>query len=337
MRKRKNPAPAVLLVIALLLALPALALEPGEATVIADALYFRAEPSMEGKALGLALQGTEVELLEDLGEWSRVRWKGQEGYMASRYLEQTVPSAEPEAEAEAETAPAPVPAPAPAPSPAPAEEKTSEETSSQTEKLEPQVGVLTGDAVRFRAGPSLTADVYDHFYTGSRVTVMGLEGDWYLVEARGRVGYIYADYIAIPEEDAPTVSADGELTEAILQLARENLGVPYCYGGTSPQGFDCSGLVYYCYYLQNGISLGRTATDQYNGGVTLSSQDELLPGDLVFFASPGTNSIGHVGIYIGDREFIHASTGSWKVKTDSLDGSYWVRNYYGACRVLNEE
>ncbi len=319
----------------LLLALPALALEPGEATVIADALYFRAEPSMEGKALGLALHGTEVELLEDLGEWSRVRWKGQEGYMASRYLEQTVPA---EPEAEAETAPAPVSTPVPAPGPAPSEEKNAEETAVQTEKLEPQVGILTGDAVRFRAAPSLTADVYDHFYTGSRVTVMGREGDWYLVEARGRVGYIYADYVAVPEEDAPTVSADGELTEAILQLARENLGAPYCYGGTSPDGFDCSGFVYYCYYLENGISLGgRTATDQYNGGLALASQDELLPGDLVFFASPGTNSIGHVGIYVGNREFIHASTGSWKIKTDSLDGSYWVRNYYGACRVLNEE
>ena len=331
MKKRKRTAPALLLGLALLRALPAAALEPAEAPVIADALYFRAEPSMEGKTMGLALQGSEVEILEDLGEWSQVRWNGKEGYMASRYLEQEAPAPDPGA--------AEAPAPAAVPSPeAASEEKPSGEASGQTEKAEPRLGVLTGDAVRFRAGPSLTADVYDHFYSGARVTVMGREGDWYLVEARGRVGYVYADYLAVPEESAPTVSADAGLTEKILQLARDNLGAPYCYGGTSPEGFDCSGFVYYCYYLQNGVSLGgRTATDQYNGGLALSSQDELLPGDLVFFSSPGTNSIGHVGIYIGDREFIHASTGAWKIKTDDLDSSYWVRNYYGACRVLNEE
>jgi cell wall-associated NlpC family hydrolase len=69
--------------------------------------------------------------------------------------------------------------------------------------------------------------------------------------------------------------------------------------------------------------------------VALSSQAELLPGDLVFFAPPGTRSIGHVGIFIGDREFIHASSGSMKIMIDSLDARYWVTNYYGACRVLN--
>jgi cell wall-associated NlpC family hydrolase len=331
MRKKLKTALTLCLCLVLLLALPALALEPGKAAVTADALHFRTEPSTDGKSMGLALQGTEVELVEDLGEWSLVRWNDTEGYMASRYLEQTAVAIL------SDTKPAPASSPAPAPETLP-EEKTPENVPEQSEKPEPRLGFLTGDAVRFRAAPSLTADVYDHLYSGTRVTVMGLEGDWYLVEARGRVGYIYADYVAIPEESAPVVSADKGLTEKILQLARDNLGAPYCYGGTSPEGFDCSGFVYYCYYLQNGVSLGgRTATDQYNGGLALKSQDELLPGDLVFFCTPGTSSIGHVGVYTGDREFIHASTGSWKIKTDSLDGSYWVQNYYGACRVLNEK
>ena len=93
--------------------------------------------------------------------------------------------------------------------------------------------------------------------------------------------------------------------------------------------------MFYC-YGENGVSLERTATAQYNNGVTLTGQDELLPGDLVFFATMGTGSIGNVGIYLGDREFIHASSGSWKVQTDSLDAAYWSRTYYGACRVLTE-
>ncbi len=301
----------------LILALPALALEPGTATVTASALNFRDAPDMSGEVIGLASEGTAVEVLEDLGEWCRVRWNGQEGYMASEYLAQEEPA----------------PAPVQEPAAEPAAGAEAEEAPGTEEPAWPRTGVLTGDSVRFRAGPSLEDDIYGYFDSGARVTVLGLEEDWYQVEYGGRVGYVFAKYIYLPTE-TKTVSSDGSLADAIIQLAKANLGVPYCYGGASPNGFDCSGLVYYC-YSQNGVTLERTATAQYNGGVALSSQAELLPGDLVFFATPGTRSIGHVGIFIGDREFIHASSGSMKIMIDSLDASYWVTNYYGACRVLN--
>ena len=105
----------------------------------------------------------------------------------------------------------------------------------------------------------------------------------------------------------------------------------YCYGGASPNGFDCSGLVYYC-FLNSGVKLNRTASGQYTQGVYVEKAD-LEPGDLVFFVSPGTWSIGHVGIYIGDGEFIHASTGSHQVVVSELSGSYWTSYYYGARRI----
>ena len=355
MRKRIGIIAAIL-VMALLLALPALALSPGTARVTGNALRFRAAPSLDAEVLRLADKGTVVEILEDLGEWCRVRWDGETGYMSSRYLEQltvaeteqTVPQ-EPEPEPTPEPTPEPSPEPSPEPvpepmqGPAPAREPAQEPegeaepeaegTSAQeTEDEYPCTGVLTGNAVRFRAEPDLESDVYTYFYTGRRVTVLGQEGDWYRVEADGKIGYLYAQYVRLAEtQEEEELPEAGELAESVIRLAKANLGVPYCYGGASPSGFDCSGLVYYC-FLNSGVKLNRTASGQYTQGVYVEKED-LETGDLVFFVSPGTWSIGHVGIYIGDGEFIHASTGSHEIVVSELSGSYWTSYYYGARRI----
>lgn len=329
MRKRIRIIAAIL-GMAFLLALPVFALVPGTARVTASALRFRASPSLEAEVLGLAEKGTVVEVLEDLGEWCLVRWEGEEGYMSSEYLEQlTVAGEEPEEEPE----PGPEPTPEPAPEPEPEPEPEPVEEPAEDEEIGfPCVGVLTGNAVRFRSAPSLEADIYDFFSVGRRVTVLGQEGDWYLAESAGKKGYLFADYVRLEEkrEDGEIPEA-GELAQSVIRLAEENLGVRYCYGGASPDGFDCSGLVYYC-FLKSGVKLERTASGQYTQGVYVEKED-LEPGDLVFFVSPGTWSIGHVGIYIGDGEFIHASTGSCEVVISELSGSYWTKYYYGARRI----
>ncbi len=221
------------------------------------------------------------------------------------------------------------PAPAQEPEPEPETERTSEEEAADEY---PCTGVLTGNAVRFRSEPDLDADVYTYFYTGRRVTVLGQEGDWYRVEDAGKIGYLYAQYVRLVEkQENEELPEAGDLAQSVIQLAKANLGVPYCYGGASPSGFDCSGLVYYC-FLNSGVKLNRTASGQYTQGVYVEKED-LEPGDLVFFVSPGTWSIGHVGIYIGDGEFIHASTGSHEIVVSELSGSYWTSYYYGARRI----
>jgi len=119
---------------------------------------------------------------------------------------------------------------------------------------------------------------------------------------------------------------------AIVNTAMKYLGVPYVYGGTSPACFDCSGLVYYV-YKENGYSITRRASLQWFDGYSVTKA-ELQPGDLVFFSSNYSSSIEHVGIYIGQAQFIHASSGGGCVKINNLSDSYYLRNYYGACRVL---
>ena len=116
----------------------------------------------------------------------------------------------------------------------------------------------------------------------------------------------------------------------IVNLARQFLGVPYVWGGSSPNGFDCSGFVQYV-YAQQGISLPRTADIQATAGYPVDKAD-LQPGDLVFFAGDYVN-ISHVGIYVGDGKMIHAST-SYGIAYDSLSRDYRVAHYVGACRVL---
>ena len=103
------------------------------------------------------------------------------------------------------------------------------------------------------------------------------------------------------------------------------------WGGTSPSGFDCSGLVQYV-FKQHCILLNRTTKTQFQQG-TFVSKAALQPGDLVFFQNTYTTGISHVGIYIGNNEFIHASS-SKGVTISSLSNSYWASHYYGARRVL---
>ena len=117
--------------------------------------------------------------------------------------------------------------------------------------------------------------------------------------------------------------------QAIVNSAKKYLGVPYVWGGTSPRGFDCSGLVQYV-CRQNGISLPRVAASQRNAGRYVSRAN-LQPGDLVFFGNGGR--INHVGIYVGNGNMIHAPQTGDVVKISSINSSYRVRRYAGAVRV----
>ena len=149
------------------------------------------------------------------------------------------------------------------------------------------------------------------------------------IKADGLIGP--ATYKALLDKDMPEITRGvSYIAGTIVAAATNYIGVPYVFGGTSPYGFDCSGYVQYV-FAKSGISLPRTADVQYEVGTPISTTD-LVSGDLVFF-STYTYGASHVGIYVGDGQFIHASS-SRGVTIDSLGSSYWSSHYIGARRIL---
>jgi peptidoglycan DL-endopeptidase CwlO len=129
-----------------------------------------------------------------------------------------------------------------------------------------------------------------------------------------------------PPSAGPVPPASSVGAQAV-QIAMGELGVPYVWGGASPAGFDCSGLTMWV-YAQLGIPLGHYTGSQWASGVPVP-YDQLAPGDLVFFEP----DIGHVGIYIGNGQFIHAPHTGTVVQISSLSDSWYAAEYQGARRV----
>ena len=109
-------------------------------------------------------------------------------------------------------------------------------------------------------------------------------------------------------------------------------GTPYRYGGNDANGFDCSGYASVLYLRVTGMSLPRTSQQQFSLGRPVA-QDDLKPGDLVFFRSPNSSTISHVGVYLGSSYFTHSST-SRGVTYNSIRESYYRHNFHGARRVV---
>ena len=129
--------------------------------------------------------------------------------------------------------------------------------------------------------------------------------------------------LASPEilPDAPPAQYGG-----VVGIAMQYLGVPYRWGGADPSGFDCSGFAMYV-FAKVGVSLPHHAATQYGMGTPVS-KDQLAPGDLVFFSG-----LGHMGIYIGGGQFIHAPRTGDVVKISNLSDAWYAAGYVGARRL----
>lgn len=193
-----------------------------------------------------------------------------------------------------------------------------------------------------RSQPNMDGDVVGKLVENDVVYITAVSNGWCTIDYGGTPLYISDDYVGniTAQEAGELISAQAELAakaatvssslgQAIVNTAKQYIGVPYVYGGRSPKGFDCSGLTSYVYEL-NGITLPRSATPQYAMG-TKVSKSELQPGDLVFF---GSGHIEHVGIYVGDGNFIHSPRPGKSVQIETLMSGYYSRNYYGARRIV---
>jgi len=186
------------------------------------------------------------------------------------------------------------------------------------------------------------ADIQSHLYrNGYTIPVDGTFGlitaqavrDFQLTHGLDDSGIVDDDTFRVLTGRSEPVSRGDKTTSIarkLLSLAMHCTGVPYVFGGTQPNGFDCSGYVQYVFDAL-GIHLPRTADEQYFIGEGVEP-DRLTAGDLVFFETyePGAS---HVGIYLGNNQFVSACS-SQGVSIASLDNEYWNSRYIGARRVI---
>ncbi len=205
------------------------------------------------------------------------------------------------------------------------------------------LGYSTGDRVNIRKYPNTSCQVLGQVNKKDPLRITGKQGHWYQICYNEQEAWIYADYVggedltSVPviEPLPPAPISNSTEKQAIVQYAKQFIGTPYRYGGTVlGKGVDCSGFTQAV--MKNfGISLNRCSGDQvYNGQYVDKSQLQI--GDLVFFDTRGRKNqgiISHVGLYIGDGQFIHAST-NHGVVINHLSEAYYVRTYVKAVRLF---
>ena len=246
--------------------------------------------------------GTKVTVKSTEDGWSKITTGNITGYVSSKYLTSSRPSAD----------------------------NDSNETST-TKYVESNI------SLNVRKGPGTNYSVVTTLSGGTKVTVKSTEDGWSKITTGNTTGYVSSKYLTSTKPSSSGSSSSSTSTSAskLIDYAKKFLGKPYVWGAQGPNGFDCSGFTYYVFKNSAGITLPRTSSLQSNYG-TYVSKSNLKPGDLLFFDTVGSNNGGvtHCGIYIGNNQMIHAASGQGKVVINNINNSYYINSYVNARRVL---
>lgn len=299
----------------------------GTATVNASALRLRAGADTNSAVLSMAYKGETVEVLEDAGGgWYKVTFKGKTGYMSGEYLKLGGTAAPAQTTRTVDVAPEAVP------------------TAASPTLGSVKVNLNSSEVLNLRSGPSTQSAKLGTIPGGTVLTAEELSGSWYKVTYNGKTGYVSAQYVVAVSDAAAAsntttaavasaASYDASFGASVVALARQYIGCPYSYGASGPNAFDCSGFTSFI-YKKMGISIPRGASGQYKAGTPVS-RENIQPGDLVFIADPAYTAgypVSHVGIYIGNGQFIHASSyrGEGITISNIFTGHYGT--YYAGAR-----
>ncbi len=291
-------------------------------------LNLRSQCNTSSQILAKIPDGSQIEVIavaEDAG-WYQVSYNGITGYVSGDYvvLNDGATASAP-ASGTVTATPAVPPDPAPAQTPAAPAASTSVPESGYVK--------VTCSVLNIREGAGTDTRVVGSLYAGNIVKVIDALPGWYRTER----GYISADYAepsgAPAAEPAAASSSGASKGEQVARMAWQYIGYPYVYAGSSPAGFDCSGFTSYL-YRQFGVNLSRSPAGQLTQGTTVS-RDSLRPGDILVFSNGSNSNPSHVGLYVGDGKFVHASTPATGVKVNSLTDYNYPQRLISCRRIFN--
>lgn len=270
----------------------------------------RQNPSTSSASLGKLNAGDSVDVTGQSGDWYRIAYNDGEAYVSKNFitgdfLTQVVAIA-----------------------------GTSVENAGQ--EIESTYGVVTAQGgLKLRKEASINSNVLTVLSYGTEVTVDRVGNEWIrVITDSEEKGYVSAEFLSVRKGESTSRSNDSAKGAEIVSYAKQFIGTPYVWAGTNLKtGVDCSGFVY-AVMRDFGISLNRSSASMASNGVEIS-RDQLQSGDLVFFNTGGDSKISHVGIYMGDGNYIHCTDGAaYGVTVTSLNSGYSAKNYVGARRVI---
>lgn len=267
---------------------------------VTNYLNVRETPDLEGRLLGKLPMNAGCEILETHDGWYKIRSGNVEGYVSAEFL------------------------------------LTGEEANQRAREAIATVARVNADKLMVREQPNTDCTIITKVAEGEELEVVEQLEGWIKVNIDSETGYVCADYVNVYQTLPKGVtlkelsSGDGvnSTTINLIEYAKQFLGNPYVYGGTSlTRGTDCSGFTMRV-FEHFGYSLSRTSREQAHNG-TRVSLSEIKPGDLLFYNHG--SSIGHVAIYIGNGQIIHAST----ERTGIIIGNAYYTTPVCATRIIN--
>lgn len=307
-----------------------------------------------------------ITVIETINDWCRIENDAEIGWVRINLLKKAVLSDEhqiieqPENEQQEPVSQEPE---TPETTVQPNETEKEETKKQEITKLE-KTGYVDAEGLVVREQATTSSKELDCLSRNDKVEIIGETDGWYQIKLDGKTGYVSSKYISdtktvettsrsgssikpeniTPMEEQETIqeekveeNKEENATETtgteVVEYAKQFLKCKYVSGGMSPTtGFDCSGFTSYV-YKNFGISLNRTSGGQIKNGVAVE-RNNLQLGDIVVFNNNANSAIGHVGIYIGGNNFIHAANSKEGVIITSLSSSYYNKRYVGARRVI---
>lgn len=279
--------------------------------VTAKGLNFRTDPSTGSSKISTLGYGTEVGYISESNGWSKISSNGRVGYVSSKYLGTNL------------------------------SDSANGNSGNSSSDLVKDTKVVTAKSLNLRTGPGTGHSKVATLSYGTEVGSISEDGGWTKVNHDDQTGYVSSQYLA--EKGSVDTSSPSDSTnspsqgaDSVISFAKTLLGKPYVWGAEGPNSFDCSGFTQYVMKKSAGVSIPRVSRDQSKYGAYVNRGD-LRSGDLIFFDTEGSNngSVSHVGIYMGNGEMIHASSGSSKkVTISNINSSYYSSRYVNARRVL---